>query len=352
MQATSEPILHVHLNALLHNGRFSLYDFQPYLEQTDFFTTSDDLKAALDVMLYNSGMLVQLCTQFDVMIEYRRTPLQGKPFWTFSCTSLPGELHRQDIKFNTDHPAGISDSAFARAQPDMGMGGCGSPNRGFMFGRDAFGRPLGTNQHVTNSELVHVLGAYALTQIHPLPPAKFRAYPAGLELLDLVRERLNGPQYTKDHMGAWQLNPEFHKPVYPGNYANERYNSFAPTNTTRTVRLPSVAFEIELFELASDTAAGIKKQLLDSEVLVKSCDEIELLTMVTEIACQLQMATFEPPADNKLYLTIGELDALPTVLRLSVQAGFNGWIVHSNIPAPHGTVQRAPSIVIYRRQHW
>lgn len=336
-QSTQEPkVFSVTMNQFMTPSGIDMNVLKEHLTASKFFVDEMDARCVGTLLIPSIPLLSQLTESYTVIVDIWAKKEVGHPGWEFRC-----------VERKTGDQYGRS-----FGQPDMGMGGCGSPNRGFMFGRDAFGRPLGTNQHVTNLELVHVLGAYALTQIHPLPPAKFRAYPAGLELLDLVRERLNGPQYTKDHMGAWQLNPEFHKPVYPGNYANERYNSFAPTNTTRTVRLPSVAFEIELFELASDTAAGIKKQLLDSEVLVKSCDEIELLTMVTEIACQLQMATFEPPADNKLYLTIGELDALPTVLRLSVQAGFNGWIVHSNIPAPHGTVQRAPSIVIHRRQHW
>lgn len=336
-QNTQAPkVISVILNQFMGPLGIDLNTLKDHLVKSGSFIDEMDARCAITAMVPSMSVMSQLTERYIVTADIWAKKQAGHPGWEFKCV----DRSTADANFRPF------------AQADMGMGGHSS-NRGFMFGLDCFGRQLGTHRPATNLELYQVLGAYTLTQIHPLPPAQFGAYPAGLELLELVKTRLFQSQQSG-------MQP-FNMPANP--YGNERYNAFnqaqfpfgpfmgAATNT-RMAPLPSVSFEFSNDESFTDTVLGIQEILLKSEVLVETCGEIELLTMVNEISRELQMADYDAPKYPNLFLTIGELQNLPAALAARVGLGFNGWVVHSAYRGDSNDAlnDTAPEVVIFRRQ--
>lgn len=333
MQTQQPKTFAVILNQFMSPMGIDLNLLKDHLVKSEFFIDEMDCRSAVTAMVPSMPVLAQLTEQFIVTANIWEKKQPNHPGWNFICV----DRHVADLGFQPF------------AQADMGMSSNHSPNRGAMFGRDCFGRPLNAKP-VTNLELVQVLGAYALTQIHPLPPAQFGAYPAGLELLDMVKSRLfQGQQNMVQPFSMPPMNP----------YGGAQFGAFpfgpfmgAATNTARRMTpLPTVTFEFTMCDAFSETVAGIQEILLRSEELRDAgMDEIELLIMLGEISRELQMADIDGSQFSTLFLTIGEHKDLLPMMGARLGLGFNGWVVHSATDAD-GTVGRpVPEVVIFRRQ--
>lgn len=218
----------VTLNEFMTPQGIDLNFLKTHLVNTGFFIDELDATAVINTMVPSMPLLTQLIDRYTVTAKLWERKEIGHPGWEFTC------VDRYTIELGSNgFVAGVTDSMvkptphpygmFNNSNPPLNPFNSFSPNRMFMMP----GGPMDPYGRVTNNDIVGLLELYSLTQIRPMP-AQMRGAnnPAGLELLELVKERLAGPRYVKDHMGAWQKNPEFSMPAGPGNYANERYNSF------------------------------------------------------------------------------------------------------------------------------
>lgn len=141
-------------------------------ETQDFFVDQLDALQACHAIAPSLDLLLGLALNFTVEVTvWNRCPV-GHPGWEFKCTKRKTGLGDHD----GDRPLGGSFGGF--------MGGAYNqqPNMGMLNG---------PYSDIDDDMICELLNLYGLTQIQPLPyQARGRNFPAGLELLDLVKERL------------------------------------------------------------------------------------------------------------------------------------------------------------------
>lgn len=145
-------------------------------ETQDFFVDQLDALQACHAIAPSLDLLLDLALNFTVEVTvWNRCPV-GHPGWEFKCIKRKAGLGDHDGDRPLHGPYGGQFGGFMGGaynhQPNMGM----------------FNGPYGD---IDNGMICELLNLYGLTQIQPLPyQARGRNFPAGLELLELVKERL------------------------------------------------------------------------------------------------------------------------------------------------------------------
>lgn len=175
---TQAPRTHViHINRFLGSSpeqRQSI--LQNYLlnETQDFFVDQLDALQACHAIAPSLELLFSLALNHYVEVTVWSRCEPGHPGWEFKCIKREAALgdHDGDRPLGGAYGGHFGGFMGAQYQPNMGM----------------FNGPYGG---IDNNMLCELLNLYSLTQIQPLPyQARGRHFPAGLELLDLVKERL------------------------------------------------------------------------------------------------------------------------------------------------------------------
>lgn len=205
--ASGATTLSVVMNEFMTPNGISLDQLKAHFMESNFFFDEMDARCAVTMLIPSMTMLSQLTAQYVVTVKIWAKKEPGHPGWDFSCEQRGTAAEAAcNMRFNMDHSAGITDSIHAgmHRQPDMGMGMKYQPYDhpfnhmgSFRPGVNIFpGNGGGLNESVGiesvgNGLLVELLGAYVLTQIHPLPSSsRRRGLPHGLELLEMVKQRL------------------------------------------------------------------------------------------------------------------------------------------------------------------
>jgi len=167
----------IHINRFLGPSpeqRQSLLQNHLLNETQDFFVDQIDALAACHAIAPSLELLSNLALTHYVEVTVWNRCEPGHPGWEFKCTKRKTTLgdHDGDRPLGGAYGGHFGGFMGAQYQPNMGM----------------FNGPYGD---IDNNMLCELLNLYSLTQIQPLPyQARGRHFPAGLELLDLVKERL------------------------------------------------------------------------------------------------------------------------------------------------------------------
>lgn len=228
-KAETSSTFTIELNQFINAGVIDMDAVQHYLEACsgDFFADAMDARAAAAAIIPGLPVLTMLLPTHYVKVSFWARREIGHPGWEFKCTPRVNPVYVNQAHFNA---GGFNFNPMAGGniwgQPQTEFSGIFGDSRDAQFRQPNMGMFNGPYGDVDNGMICELLNLYGLTQIQPLPyQARGRNFPAGLELLDLVKERLlSVPRINMFNAG---INPGIN-PNAPGAVVMTRYHRVIP----------------------------------------------------------------------------------------------------------------------------